>query len=151
MTTRVKFDGGIGHVPALTQIPHRLGKPLSSGWVVGELGEQAPTAIERCLWPGHASFGQLHRLLAHGFAGRVADKGRWRFFNHFLVTALNRALALVQINHIAMAVAQDLDFNVPWLFYKFLDEHAVIAKAVHGLGTAGCEAFECLLIVVRNP
>ena len=61
MTTGVKFDGRVGHVPALTQVPHRLGKPLSSGWVVGELGKQAPTAIERCLRPGHARFGQLHR------------------------------------------------------------------------------------------
>ena len=49
-------------------------------------------------------FSQSHRLLAHGFAGGLADKGRRRLFNHFLVAPLYRAFALVQIQHMAVCV-----------------------------------------------
>ena len=33
--------------------------------------------------------GQRHRLFAHGFAGGIADEGRRRFFDHFLVATLD--------------------------------------------------------------
>ena len=33
--------------------------------------------------------GQGHGLLAHGFAGGVRDEGRRRFFDHFLMAALD--------------------------------------------------------------
>ncbi len=45
---------------------------------------------------------------------RVASlmKGDGRFFDHLLVAALDGALALVQVDHVAVAVAQDLDLDV---------------------------------------
>ena len=94
--------------------------------------------------------GQRDCLLAHGFAGRVADKGRWRFFNHLLVAALDRAFALVQIQHIAVGVADQLDLDVARLFDEFFNEHAVIAKTVACLVAATSEAFESLFVVVGH-
>ena len=81
-------------------------------------------------------FGQSHGLCPHGCAGFVADEWRRRFFNHFLVTALNRAFTLVQKHHIAVCVAQQLDFNVTRFFDKFFNEHAVVAKTVARFITA---------------
>ena len=94
---------------------------------------------------------QGNGLLAHGFAGGWVNKRRWRFFNYFLVTALNRAITLPQIDDIAVGIAEDLNLNVPRTFDKLLNKHAIIAKAIHGFGSAGRKAFECLLVVVCNP
>ena len=95
--------------------------------------------------------GQLHRLLAHGLAGGVADKRAGRFFNHLLVTALDGAFTLVQIEHVTVAVANQLNFNVARLFDKLLDEDAVIAKAVTRLVAATGEAFKRLFVVKSHP
>ena len=95
--------------------------------------------------------GQLHRLLAHGFACGVADKRAGRFFNHLLVTALNGAFTLVQVNHVAVAVTDQLYFDVARLFNKLLDEHAVVAKTVARLVAATGEAFKRLSVVIGHP
>ena len=92
-------------------------------------------------------FGQGHRLLTHGFACGIADERRWCFFNHFLVTALNGALALVQVNHVAMAVAQHLNFNVTGLFHKLLNEDAVVAKRITGFVAARRETFKGFFVI----
>jgi hypothetical protein len=94
--------------------------------------------------------GQLHGLLAHGLAGGIRDEGRWRLFDHLLVAALDGALALVQIDHIAVAVAQHLDLDVARLLHEFFDEDAVIAKAVAGFVLAAGKAFKCFLVVERH-
>jgi hypothetical protein len=46
------------------------------------------------------------------------------------VAALDGAFALVQVHHIAVAVAQHLDLDVARLLHVLFDEHAVVAKAV---------------------
>jgi len=94
--------------------------------------------------------GQRHRLLAHGLAGGVADEGRWRLFDHLLVAALDGALALVQVDHVAVRVAEHLDLDVARLLDKLLDEDAVVAEAVARLVPAAGEAFERLLVVERH-
>ena len=95
--------------------------------------------------------GQRHRLLAHGTARSVADKRAGRFLDHFLVPALDRALALVEVDHVALAVAHELDLDMPWLLDKLLHEHPVVAKAVARLVAAAGKPFERLLIVERHP
>ena len=46
-----------------------------------------------------------------------------------------------------MAVAQDLNFNVPWFLYKFFNEHAIIAKRVKGFVFAGRKTFKGFFVV----
>jgi hypothetical protein len=98
------------------------------------------------LWYLHG-LGQGHGLLAHGLAGGVGNEGRRRLFDHLLVAALDGALALVQVHHVAVAVAQDLDFDVARLFHELFDEDAVVAKAVAGFVLAGGEPFKGFLVV----
>ena len=63
------------------------------------------------------------------------------------MAALDGALALVQVNHIAVAVTDQLDFNMTRFFNKLFNEHAVIAKAVAGFVSATGKAFKGFLVV----
>src|SRR6185295_19591712 len=71
--------------------------------------------------------------------------------DHLLVPALDRALALPQVDAVAVAVAEDLDLDVARLLDELLDEDAVVAEARLGLVAARCEAFLGLLVVPRDP
>ena len=94
---------------------------------------------------------QGNGLLTHGFAGGWINKRRWRLFNHFLVTALDRAVTLPEIDDIAVGITEYLNLNVPRTLNKLLNKHPVVTKAIQGFGTAGCKTFKRLLIIVRNP
>src|SRR5206468_3358391 len=50
---------------------------------------------------------------AKPFALFGVERRRRRFFEDFLMRALQRAVALAQMNHAALAVAEDLDLDVP--------------------------------------
>src|SRR6185312_14654494 len=73
-------------------------------------------------------FGERDRLLAHRLARRRIEKWRGRFFDHLLVAALDRTLAFVQIKHVAVLVADELNFDVARFGHEFLDEEAVVAE-----------------------
>jgi hypothetical protein len=62
--------------------------------------------------------------------------GRGRFFQHLLVAALHRAVALEQVHAVAMRVAKHLDFDVAGALHIFFNQHGIIAKAVDGLALA---------------
>ena len=94
--------------------------------------------------------GQRHGLLAHGAARGVADEGRWRLFDHLLVAALDGAFALVQVDHVAVAVAQDLDLDMARLLHELLDEDAVVAEGVARLVLASGKALQRLLVVIGH-
>ena len=53
----------------------------------------------------------LPHLVAH--FGMLRDQRRRALLDHLLMAALNRALALAQVHHVAVAVAQQLNFDVP--------------------------------------
>ena len=91
--------------------------------------------------------GQRHRLLAHGLAGGVADERAGRLLDHLLVAALDRALALVEVQQVAVAVANQLDLDMTRLLDKFFNEHPVVAKAVARLIAAAGETLQRLLVV----
>src|SRR5262249_51578557 len=52
------------------------------------------------------------RGVPHGGTHRIAHAGRGRLLDHLLMTALERAVALVQMNDVAARVAEYLDFDV---------------------------------------
>ena len=80
-----------------------------------------------------------HRLragAADAFAlGRRQD-GRGRFLQHLLVAALERAVALAQVDGVAIAVAEHLDFDVARIAEIFFDIDGGIAK--RSLRLAAC-------------
>ena len=69
-----------------------------------------------------------NRRLAHGAALLCAEAGRGGFFNDFLVAALNRAVAFVEVQAVAVLVGKHLDLDMPGFEYIFLDQHPRIAK-----------------------
>ena len=105
---------------------------------------------------------ELHRAgadIAHrlgGIDGRLAHRGaafarharRGRFFQHLLVAALHRAVALEQVDAVAMAVAEDLDLDVPRPQHVLLDQHMLVAEGVLGFALArGQRGLEVLRLV----
>ena len=55
--------------------------------------------------------------------------GRGRFLDHFLVAALERAIALAEMNDVAVCVGEHLDLDVAGLGDVALDQHVRIAEA----------------------
>ena len=94
--------------------------------------------------------GQCDALFAHGLAHLRRDEGRRGFFDHLLVAALDRTFTFVEVDHIAVLVAEDLDFDVARVFDKFLYEDALIAEAVQSFALCRFEAILHILIVPRE-
>ena len=59
-------------------------------------------------------------------------RGGRGFLNNLLMAALHRTLALVQRDHVAGRVPEDLDLDVPGRIDALLKQHAIVAK--RGLG-----------------
>jgi hypothetical protein len=75
----------------------------------------------------------VHRLgRGHGcgthLRAQLGHAGRGRFFQHLLVAALHRAVALEQIDAVAVRVAKHLDFDVARALHVFLHQHRVAPK-----------------------
>lgn len=60
-------------------------------------------------------------------------------FHHFLVTALDRAIAFEKVDNVSGSVAKNLHFNVPGSLDKLLDEHGPIAESGQGFGSGSLE------------
>ena len=67
---------------------------------------------------------------AHGFAGVFAQARGGGFFQHFLVAALNRTVALGQVDAFAALVTEHLNLHVAWLGQVAFDEHVRVAEGV---------------------
>ena len=77
--------------------------------------------------------------LADGGAGCIVDDGRGGFLEHLLVAALQRAVAFAKMDDIAMAVGDDLDFDVPRLLEILLHVNRIVAERGLGFGARRCE------------
>ena len=83
------------------------------------------------------SLRQRNSLFAHRLAGSFIQKRTWGFLDHFLMATLDRTFPLTQINHIAMFVAQHLNFNMARFFDKFFNEYTIVTKAGPGFILGG--------------
>src|SRR5207342_2090721 len=64
----------------------------------------------------------------------LAQRDRRRFLDELLMPALNRALALAEVNHVAVVIAQHLDLDVTRRLDVLLEIH--VADAERGLDLA---------------
>ncbi len=94
--------------------------------------------------------GERHRLRAHVFAGGLVEERRRRFLDHFLVTPLQRAFALVEVHSVAMAVGHDLDLDVPRFLDEFLDEDLVVTETRAGLVRGTFETVAAFSVVAGD-
>src|SRR6185437_10997243 len=84
---------------------------------------------------GRASEGD--RRFAHRLTHGWVDNRRWRLLDHLLMTALDRAFALAEIDHIPLFIPEYLNFDVPRVDDQLLDVHVAIAEG------AQCLALRC--------
>jgi hypothetical protein len=68
------------------------------------------------------------RGFAHRACGARVEEGRGRFLQHLLVAALRRALALVEMDDVAVGVAEHLEFDMPRMLDVALEDHARVAE-----------------------
>ena len=83
--------------------------------------------------------GRAHRGAADRLARRLVHARRGRFLDHLLVAALERAVALEQMDDVAVAVAEHLHLDVARREDVFLDQHAVVAERARRLALAAFE------------
>ena len=95
--------------------------------------------------------GERDRLLAHLAAGGLVEQRRRRFLDHLLIAALDRAFALAEIDHVAVLVAEHLDFDVAGIDDEFLDEDAVVAERGFGFGLGEVKPFGDFRGRMRDP
>ncbi len=85
------------------------------------------------------------RVALPGVEGR-----RGAFLPDLLVAALQRAIALAQMDGVALAVAQHLDLDMARLLEIFLDIDGVVAEIGLGLGPGGGERDRELLLAAHD-
>ena len=95
--------------------------------------------------------GQRAGLRAHRSPRRLIQKRRGRLLDHLLVAPLDAAFALMQINAVAMAIGQHLNFDMPRLCHELFDEDAVVAKAGRRLALRRTKALPRLGVVPGDP
>ncbi len=81
-------------------------------------------------------FAKTHGRLLECAAHIIRQIGRWCFFDHFLVTALRRAVAFTKRDDPALAIAKYLHLDVARFRDELLKEHAAVlevrkAEALH--------------------
>ena len=77
---------------------------------------------------------ELHGVGADGVAHGARELLRRRHLDHLLMAALHRAIALVEVDHVAGRIGEDLHLDVADPGEVALDEHRAVAE--HPLGEA---------------
>ena len=74
--------------------------------------------------------GRLNRCLSHGHSQlRRHDRTR-RFFYDLLMAALNRTIALSEVNRITRLIGEHLDLNMPWTHHRLFNDQLAGSKGI---------------------
>ena len=91
--------------------------------------------------------GAGHRHLAHLLAHLRRHRRAGALLDELLVAPLDGAVALPQVHHVAVLVADELDLDVAGLGEVTLQVHAAVAEAGQGLGRGhGIELLQLVLV-----
>ena len=80
----------------------------------------------------------------------VGERRRGRLLEHLLVPALGRAVALVEVEHGAVVVADHLHLDVAAALDVLLDEHGVVAEGAQRLALRGGDRLVHLVAAERT-
>jgi hypothetical protein len=72
--------------------------------------------------------GRVHHQAAHLAPHLLRQDGRRRFLDQLLVAPLDRALALAEVHHVAVMVADDLELDVAGVVEILLDVDVAVAE-----------------------
>src|SRR6202521_1571435 len=70
----------------------------------------------------------LYRCVTHSVAQILVERNTWGLLDELLMTPLYRAVALAQVDDVAVPVAHDLELDVPRALEIFLDVHLTVAE-----------------------
>ena len=93
---------------------------------------------------------ELERIGEDALAQRLPEARRGRDLDHLLVAQLHRAVALVEVDDVAVRVAQDLHFDVARAQERLLDEERAVAERRLGLAPAALEGLGHLLRIAAR-
>ena len=97
------------------------------------------------------ALGGLDRHLPHLPAQFFIKDRRWGLLQQFLVTALDAAIAFAQMDRVSLAVADDLELDVPRILDIFLDIDRVVAEIRLGLALRDGQRTDERHVVMTNP
>ena len=116
---------------------------------------EAAVEIEQVLDGAGALVGdrarQLHRGLAHSLAQLRSERWRRRLLDQFLMAALDRTLALSQVDDVAMGIAEDLELDVARLLEVLLEIDRAVSESGERLVGGGRELAFDLLRRAHDP
>ena len=84
------------------------------------------------------------------FAGLLVDLGRRRLLNDLLVTALQRAVAVIEVHGVALAIGEHLDFHVTRIAEELLHVDHGVAKGGAGFGLGQLDRLDQLGLVLDH-
>ena len=93
--------------------------------------------------------GRGDRGRAHACAQVGVDGGRGRFLDHLLVAALHRAVALAEMDDVAVVVGEDLDLDVARIDHRLFEDQLARAEGALGLGARGADRLEQVAVAAR--
>ncbi|EJW92250.1 choline dehydrogenase [gut metagenome] len=94
------------------------------------------------------SLGCCDRLFTHFLPQFGSQERRRTFFHNLLVTALYRTFTFEQVNHIAVVVSQNLEFNMVRFFDEFFQVYGIVTKRRHRFRTSRVVSFHHLVFAV---
>ena len=90
-----------------------------------------------------------------GFANLGPDIFRhnrtWRFFNQFLVASLNRTVPFPTVNHMAVLICQQLDFNVARIVEIPLHVNTCVPERGFSLGSGRAVSVQETVFITNHP
>ncbi len=92
-----------------------------------------------------------HRVRAHPLPDLRVQVGRRRDLHDLLVAPLHRAVALEEVDHVALGVGEDLHLDVPRVHHRLLDEHFSVTERALRLAHAGVDRVLEVLLLVDLP
>lgn len=96
-------------------------------------------------------FAESDGIGGHAVPDRRVEMGCRCDLDHFLVAPLHGAVALVQVDHVAGAVAENLHLDVARTLDELLDEHGPVAKSGEGFGAGAVEHLLHLVHLADHP
>ena len=95
--------------------------------------------------------GQFQRRRAQLVPHRFIQRNARSNLHHLLITPLHRAIALVQMQNIAVLIAQNLHFNVLGVLHVLLEEHRRVAERAARLASRFIEQPLQILGFMHHP
>src|SRR5690606_11037322 len=92
----------------------------------------------------------LHRRLAHATSQVGRHDRAGRLLDELLVAALDRAVALAEVDDVAVRVAEDLELDVARPLEVLLDVDRAVAERAERLGAGELEAAREIVGVARD-